>query len=263
MRRAMGATQARHLRRFSSRRAGDHAVRRHRRHSRGMGADQDGPVHSVGAGRRAAAHLARHGGDSGGPADNRRTRRGGGPRSPRRRRVSGRSPARGLVDSRLGDGLSRTRDRFMIQTEGLSREYADKIALSDLNLRVEPGEILGFLGPNGAGKSTTVKILTGMIRPTRGRAVVAGFDVVEQPLEAKKRLGYVPETAALYDSLTAAGTLRANRVSAPPGSKDRGHETRRAARSFRTCRRPGPAAQRVLQGHAAEGAHHRGAHPPA
>ena len=95
----------------------------------------------------------------------------------------------------------------MILTEQLSREYADKVALSDLNLRVEPGEILGFLGPNGAGKSTTVRILTGMIRPTRGRAVVAGFDVVEQPLEAKKRLGYVPETAALYDSLTAAEYL--------------------------------------------------------
>lgn len=95
----------------------------------------------------------------------------------------------------------------MIRTEHLSREYGPKIALDDLNLRVDPGEILGFLGPNGAGKSTTVKILTGMIRPTSGRASVAGFDVVEQPLEAKKRLGYVPETAALYDGLTAAEYL--------------------------------------------------------
>jgi ABC-2 type transport system ATP-binding protein len=95
----------------------------------------------------------------------------------------------------------------MIQTENLSREYGPKIALSGLNLRVEPGEILGFLGPNGAGKSTTVKILTGMIRPTSGRAVVAGFDVVEQPMEAKKRIGYVPETAALYDGLSAAEYL--------------------------------------------------------
>jgi ABC-2 type transport system ATP-binding protein len=95
----------------------------------------------------------------------------------------------------------------MILTEGLSREYGRTLALSDLNLRVEPGEILGFLGPNGAGKSTTVKILTGMIRPTLGRAVVAGFDVVQQPLEAKARLGYVPETAALYEGLTAAEYL--------------------------------------------------------
>ena len=88
----------------------------------------------------------------------------------------------------------------MIETHDLSREYGPKVALSGLNLRVEPGEILGFLGPNGAGKSTTVKILTGMIRPTRGRARVAGFDVVEQPIEVKRRIGYVPETAALYDS---------------------------------------------------------------
>lgn len=95
----------------------------------------------------------------------------------------------------------------MILTENLSRSYGAKLALSQLNLRVEPGEILGFLGPNGAGKSTTVKILTGMIRPTAGRAVVAGFDVVEQPMEAKKRIGYVPETAALYDGLSASEYL--------------------------------------------------------
>jgi ABC-2 type transport system ATP-binding protein len=78
----------------------------------------------------------------------------------------------------------------MVFTEHLSREYGSRVALFDLNLRVEPGEILGFLGPNGAGKSTTVKILTGMIRPT-----------------AKARIGYVPETAALYDGLTAAEYL--------------------------------------------------------
>jgi ABC-2 type transport system ATP-binding protein len=95
----------------------------------------------------------------------------------------------------------------VILTENLTREYGSKIALFELNLQVEPGEILGFLGPNGAGKSTTVKILTGMIRPTRGRAVVAGFDIVEQPLETKKRIGYVPETAALYDGLTASEYL--------------------------------------------------------
>jgi ABC-2 type transport system ATP-binding protein len=95
----------------------------------------------------------------------------------------------------------------VIRTEQLSRHYGDTLALRDLTLRVEPGEILGFLGPNGAGKSTTVKVLTGMIRPTSGRAWVAGFDVLEQPLEVKKRVGYVPETAALYDGLTAAEYL--------------------------------------------------------
>jgi len=91
----------------------------------------------------------------------------------------------------------------MILTENLCRNYGDKAALVDLNLRVEPGEILGFLGPNGAGKSTTVKILTGLIRPDSGRARVAGFDVLEEPIEVKKRIGYVPETPALYDTLTA------------------------------------------------------------
>jgi len=90
----------------------------------------------------------------------------------------------------------------MILTEKLSRRYGEKQALADLDLRVEPGEILGFLGPNGAGKSTTVKILTGMIRPDAGRAIVAGFDIVAAPLEAKKRIGYVPETGALYEALS-------------------------------------------------------------
>jgi ABC-2 type transport system ATP-binding protein len=91
----------------------------------------------------------------------------------------------------------------MIETENLSRSYGGRVALHRLNLEVAPGEILGFLGPNGAGKSTTVKILTGMIKPDSGRASVAGFDVVRDPLDVKKRIGYVPESAALYESLTA------------------------------------------------------------
>jgi ABC-2 type transport system ATP-binding protein len=95
----------------------------------------------------------------------------------------------------------------MIETALLSRAYDSKWALCDLNLRVEPGEILGFLGPNGAGKSTTVKILAGLIRPTSGRARIAGFDIVEQAVEAKKRLGYVPEQPVLYEALTAAEFL--------------------------------------------------------
>jgi ABC-2 type transport system ATP-binding protein len=95
----------------------------------------------------------------------------------------------------------------VIVTEHLFKSYDKKAAVVDLNLRVEPGEILGFLGPNGAGKSTTVKILTGLIQPGSGRAMVAGFDVVQQPLEVKKRVGYVPETPALYDSLTATEYL--------------------------------------------------------
>ena len=91
----------------------------------------------------------------------------------------------------------------MIETERLRRQYGNHTALRGLTLRVAPGEILGFLGPNGAGKSTTVKILTGMIKPDGGWARVAGFDVVRDPLEVKQRIGYVPESAALYESLSA------------------------------------------------------------
>jgi ABC-2 type transport system ATP-binding protein len=91
----------------------------------------------------------------------------------------------------------------MIETENLRREYGGRAALHGLTLTVAAGEILGFLGPNGAGKSTTVKILTGMIKPDGGRARVAGFDVVQDALEVKRRIGYVPESAALYESLTA------------------------------------------------------------
>jgi ABC-2 type transport system ATP-binding protein len=91
----------------------------------------------------------------------------------------------------------------MIEAENLWREFGTRVAVHGLTLHVGAGEILGFLGPNGAGKSTTVKILTGMIKPDRGRAVVAGFDVMREPLEVKKRIGYVPESAALYESLSA------------------------------------------------------------
>jgi ABC-2 type transport system ATP-binding protein len=91
----------------------------------------------------------------------------------------------------------------MIEAENLSRHYGTRVAVHGLTLAVGPGEILGFLGPNGAGKSTTVKLLTGMIKPDGGRATVAGFDVTRDPLEVKKRIGYVPESAALYESLSA------------------------------------------------------------
>ncbi len=91
----------------------------------------------------------------------------------------------------------------MIETQTLTRRFGELVAVEDLDLRVEPGEILGFLGPNGAGKSTTVKILTCMIKPSSGSAWVAGFDVEHEPMEVKRRLGYVPEAGALYEALSA------------------------------------------------------------
>ena len=95
----------------------------------------------------------------------------------------------------------------MIATHDLRKDYGDKQALRGLSFEAHPGEILGFLGPNGAGKSTTVKILTGMIKPSGGTARVAGIDVVASPTDAKRRIGYVPESGALYESLTAAEYL--------------------------------------------------------
>jgi ABC-2 type transport system ATP-binding protein len=91
----------------------------------------------------------------------------------------------------------------VIETVELTKHFAEKVAVERLSFRAEPGEILGFLGPNGAGKSTTVKILTGMIKPLSGRASVAGFDVVADPIQVKRRIGYVPESGAIYETLTA------------------------------------------------------------
>ena len=91
----------------------------------------------------------------------------------------------------------------MIDVRGLTRSYGATLAVDNLSLQAAPGEIVGFLGPNGAGKSTTVKVITGLIRPDSGTVTVCGFDVVREPLEVKKRIGYVPETAAIYDSLSA------------------------------------------------------------
>lgn len=90
----------------------------------------------------------------------------------------------------------------MIEVQHLTKRYGPFTAVNDLSFRVEPGEILGFLGPNGAGKTTTMRILTGYMPATEGKAIVAGFDVFEQPIEAKRRTGYLPETPPLYPDMT-------------------------------------------------------------
>ena len=81
----------------------------------------------------------------------------------------------------------------MIQVEHLTKRYGSHTAVEDLGFEVQKGEILGFLGPNGAGKTTTMRILSGFFPATEGKVVVAGFDVFKQPLEVKRRLGYLPE----------------------------------------------------------------------
>jgi ABC-2 type transport system ATP-binding protein len=89
----------------------------------------------------------------------------------------------------------------VIEVQHLTKQYGRVTAVNDVSFRVERGEILGFLGPNGAGKTTTMRILTGYMPATEGRAVVAGFDVFNQPVEAKRRIGYLPETPPLYPDM--------------------------------------------------------------
>ena len=95
----------------------------------------------------------------------------------------------------------------MIEVQHLTKRYGRVTAVNDVSFRVERGEILGFLGPNGAGKTTTMRILTGYMPATEGKAIVAGFDVFDQPLEAKRRTGYLPETPPLYPDMSVSEYL--------------------------------------------------------
>lgn len=95
----------------------------------------------------------------------------------------------------------------MIKVQGLTKDYGARRAVSDLTFEARQGEVVGFLGPNGAGKTTTMRILTGYMPPTEGSAQVAGFDVVEESLEVRKRVGYLPETVPLYTDMTAVEYL--------------------------------------------------------
>src|SRR5438552_18345837 len=102
----------------------------------------------------------------------------------------------------------------MIKVEGLTKRYARTVAVDNISFEVEKGGIVGFLGPNGAGKTTTMRVLTCFLPPTSGSASVAGFDVLENPLEVKKRIGYLPESPPLYpemevhEYLTFVGRLK-------------------------------------------------------
>jgi len=96
----------------------------------------------------------------------------------------------------------------MIELIHVVKTFGDLVAVDDLSLTVRPGEFFAILGPNAAGKTTTIKVLTGLIKPTSGRARVCGFDVQEQPLEVRKRMAYVPDFPFLYDKLTPWEFLR-------------------------------------------------------
>jgi ABC-2 type transport system ATP-binding protein len=95
----------------------------------------------------------------------------------------------------------------VIEVQNLTKRYGPVMAVNDVSFKVERGEILGFLGPNGAGKTTTMRVLTGYMPPTEGKALIAGYDIIEQPLEAKRRTGYLPETPPLYPDMTVLDYL--------------------------------------------------------
>jgi len=90
----------------------------------------------------------------------------------------------------------------MVRLKNLTRRFGDLVAVDNVTLSIPAGQICGYLGPNGAGKTTTVRMLTGMIQPTAGTATIAGYDIREESLEVKRRIGVVPELGALYQCLT-------------------------------------------------------------
>jgi ABC-2 type transport system ATP-binding protein len=96
----------------------------------------------------------------------------------------------------------------VIRTVNLTRTYGPLVAVQDLNLTVEEGELFGFLGPNGAGKTTTIRMTVGLLRPTAGTVMVAGYDVQQEPLAVKRAVGYLAQTPFLYERLTGREFLR-------------------------------------------------------
>jgi ABC-2 type transport system ATP-binding protein len=111
------------------------------------------------------------------------------------------------VHVRAHRGGCREVEAGLIEVENLTKSYAQSRAVNDISFKVEKGEILGFLGPNGAGKTTTMRILTGFLPATSGTARVAGFDVFEQSMEVRKRIGYLPETPPLYPDMSVGDYL--------------------------------------------------------
>ncbi len=95
-----------------------------------------------------------------------------------------------------------------VSFEGVSKSFDGAAAVSELDLRLPPGELFGLIGPNGAGKTTTIKMAVGLVRPSRGRVMICGYDAQGEGREARRQLGYVPDTAALYDRLTGSEMLQ-------------------------------------------------------
>jgi gliding motility-associated transport system ATP-binding protein len=95
----------------------------------------------------------------------------------------------------------------MIQAENLTKAFGSKLAVNGVSFSVERGEVLGFLGPNGAGKSTTMRMITGFIPPSDGKVSVGGYNMLTDPIPARRRIGYLPENAPVYVDMTVEGFL--------------------------------------------------------
>src|ERR1043165_9261791 len=120
----------------------------------------------------------------------------------------------------------------MIKVEGLTKRYARNVAVDNISFEVDKGEIVGFLGPNGAGKTTTMRVLTCFLPPTSGKASVAGFDVLDNPIEVKKRIGYLPEMPPLYPEMEVSEYLTfVARLKGVPA----GEVTRRVDEAMERC----------------------------
>jgi len=117
--------------------------------------------------------------------------------------------------------MSQANGQAMIEAVGLSKYYGDFAAVEGVSFKVNKGEVVAFLGPNGAGKSTTMKLLTGYLAPTAGKAHIAGHDMAHDRLEGSKRLGYLPENGPLYADMTPRSLLEffADARGMPPARK--------------------------------------------
>jgi len=103
--------------------------------------------------------------------------------------------------------MNEDRRKTMLEAKNLHKNFGNIRAVNGISFKAEKGQVLGFLGPNGAGKTTTMRMITGFLPPTSGTAVVCGHDVKSEPVEAKKKIGYLPENAPAYDSMTVINFL--------------------------------------------------------
>lgn len=129
--------------------------------------------------------------------------------------------ARALSEESEGVAPSVLNETPIVETRGLRKQYGPTLAVKDVSFKVNRGEIVGFLGPNGAGKSTTMKMITGYLKPTAGSAFIGGINVGEDPIAAQHKLGYLPESAPLYEDMMVVDFLNfvADLRAVPPSGR--------------------------------------------